>query len=83
MINMMIIFHFIFKILKNRILKVELSIDLKNISTCTKCLILQNGLHVDEILIFKKFQFSGTLKNNCVSSNNEFYYYNISNCNMK
>ncbi len=25
---------------------------LKKVSTCTKCMILQNGLHVDEILIF-------------------------------
>jgi hypothetical protein len=49
---MMIIFHFIFKILKNPILKVELNRILKNVSTCTKCPILQNGLHVGEILIF-------------------------------
>jgi hypothetical protein len=49
---MMIIFHFMFKTLRNPILKVELRRILKNISTCTKCLILQNGLHVDEILIF-------------------------------
>ncbi len=50
-ISMMIIFHFIFKMLKNPILKVELSRISKNISTCTKCPVLQNGLHVDEILI--------------------------------
>jgi hypothetical protein len=58
----MIIFHFIFKTLENPILKVELSRILKNISTCTKCLILQNGLHVNEILIFLRFQFNGALK---------------------
>jgi hypothetical protein len=43
---MMIIFHFIFKILKNPILKVELSKILKLF------LLAQNGLHVNEILIF-------------------------------
>jgi hypothetical protein len=53
-INMIIIFHFMFKMLKKSILKIELSRILKIISTCTKCLILQNGLHVDEILIKKK-----------------------------
>jgi hypothetical protein len=75
----MIIFHFIFKMLKNSILKVELSrIFLKN-STCTKCLILQNGLHVDEILILKKNQLSETLKNTYVLSNYECYNHNISN----
>jgi hypothetical protein len=41
------------KILKNPIFKEELSGIFKIISTCTKCPILQNGLHVDEILIFK------------------------------
>ncbi len=50
-INMMIIFYFIFKNLKNPILKVRLSRILKNVSTCTKCPILQNGLYIDEILI--------------------------------
>jgi len=52
MINMMIIFHFMFKMLKNSILKVELSRIFKNISTYTKCPILQSGLHINEILIF-------------------------------
>jgi hypothetical protein len=52
-INMMIIFHF--KMLKNPILKLGLNRNFKNVSTCTKCPILQNGLHVDEILIFKQF----------------------------
>ncbi len=42
-----------FKMLKKSILKIELSRILKIISTCTKCPILQNGLHVDEILIKK------------------------------
>jgi hypothetical protein len=47
---MMIIFHFTFSMLKNPILKEKLSgIFLKSIFT--KCLILQNGLHVDEILV--------------------------------
>jgi hypothetical protein len=48
---MMMIFHFIFQMLKNPILKVELSRIFKNISIWTKCPILQNGLIVDEILI--------------------------------
>jgi hypothetical protein len=48
----MIIFHFILKNLKNPILKVGLSIISLKKSTCTKCPILQNRLHVDEILIF-------------------------------
>jgi hypothetical protein len=49
-----------FKMLKNLILKVELSRIFKNISTCTKCQILQNGLHVGEILIFKKINLIKT-----------------------
>jgi hypothetical protein len=49
---MMIIFPFIFYMLKNPILKVELSRVFKNISTHTKRPFLQNGLHVNEILIF-------------------------------
>jgi hypothetical protein len=52
---MMIIFHFIFRMMKNPILKVGLTRIFKNVSTCTKCSILQNGLHVNEILILKKF----------------------------
>jgi hypothetical protein len=42
-----------FKILENPILKVDLSKIFSNASTCTRCLILQNGLHMDEILIEK------------------------------
>jgi hypothetical protein len=38
-----------FKMLKNPILKVELSGFFKNISTCIKCPILQNGLNENEI----------------------------------
>jgi hypothetical protein len=51
---MMIIFHFILKILKNLILKLKLSRFFLNVYICTKCLILQNGPHVDEILIKNK-----------------------------
>jgi hypothetical protein len=65
--------------LKNPILKVELSIIYKKISTCTKCPILQNGLHVDEILIQKKFQLHVALKNTYVLSNCGCYNRNISN----
>jgi hypothetical protein len=74
----MIIFHFMFEMLKNPILKVKLSRIFKNISICTKCSILQNGLHVDEILIFKNFQLSGALKNIYVLSNYECCNHNIS-----
>jgi hypothetical protein len=66
-----------FKILRNPILKVELSRILKIIFSCKKCPILQNGLHVDEILIF--FQFNGALKNIYALSNYECYNHNISN----
>jgi len=76
---MMIIFHLIFKILKEPILKVGLSRIKKNVSTCTKYPILQNGLHVDETLIFLKIQFSGALKYTYVLSNYGCYNYNISN----
>jgi hypothetical protein len=75
----MIIFHFIFKMLKTPILKVGLSKTFLNVSTCTKCSILQNGLHVDEILIFLKFQLSGALKDTYVLSNYGCYNHNISN----
>jgi hypothetical protein len=40
---------------------------------------LQSGLHVDEILIFKKFQISGALKNIYVLSKHECYNHNIFN----
>jgi hypothetical protein len=76
---MIIIFHFIFENLKNPILKIKLNRFLKNVSTYTKCLILQNGLHVDEILILKKIQFSGALKDTYVLSNYGCYNHNISN----
>jgi hypothetical protein len=53
--NMMIIFHFIFWNLKKPILKVGLSKKKLNVSACTKCLILQNGLHVDDFFFFEIF----------------------------
>jgi hypothetical protein len=40
---------------------------------------LTNGLHVDEILIFLRFQFSGALKNIYVLLNYGCYNHNISN----
>jgi hypothetical protein len=49
------IFHFIFKILKNPILRVGLNRIYKNVSICTKHPIVRNGSHVDEILFFKNF----------------------------
>jgi len=74
----MIIFYFIFKVLKNPILKIELSRIFLNDFTCTKSWILQNGLHVNEILIFKKNQLSGALKNTYVLSNYGCYNHDIS-----
>jgi hypothetical protein len=68
-----------FKMLKNFILKITLNRIFLNISTCTKCLILQNGLHVNDLLIFLKLQLSGALKNTYVLSNYECYNHNISN----
>jgi hypothetical protein len=75
---MMIIFHFTFKILKNPIFKIKLSKIVLNVSTCTKCLILQNGLHVNEILILKKIELCGALKNTYVLSKYGCYSHNIS-----
>ncbi len=63
--------------LRNPILKVKLRRIFKNISTCTKCPILQNGLHVDEILIKKKLQLSRALKTTYVLPNYECYDHNI------
>jgi hypothetical protein len=74
----MIIFHLMFKILKYLILKVKLSRIFKNIHTCTKYLVLQNGLHVGEILILKKFNLVEPYKNMYVLSNYECYNHNIS-----
>jgi hypothetical protein len=74
----MIIFHLIFKMLKNSILNIEWTKIEKKNSTCTKCPIFQNGLHVNEILIFKN-QLSGTLKDTYLLSNYGCYNYNISN----
>jgi hypothetical protein len=64
--------------MKKPILKVELSRIKKNASTCTRCSILQNGLHVDEILIFQKFQVNGALKYIYVLLSYACYNYNIS-----
>jgi hypothetical protein len=72
-----IIFHFIFKMLKKPILKVELSRIFFNASTCTRCLILQNGLHVDEILIFQNFQVNGAVKDTYILLSYACYNYNI------
>jgi hypothetical protein len=66
-----------FKMLKNPIFKVELNRILKIISNHTKCLILQNGLHVDEILTLKKFQLNEAIKNTYIFSNYECYNHNI------
>jgi hypothetical protein len=48
-------------------------------TACTRCLILQNGLHVDEISIKKKNQVSGALKDIYIVSNYACYNHNISN----
>jgi hypothetical protein len=62
--------------LRNPILKVGLNRIIKNIGTFY--LILQNELHENEILILKKIQLSGALKNTYVLSNYECYNHNIS-----
>jgi hypothetical protein len=54
----------------------------KNVATYTICLILQNGLYVDEILI-KKIQGNGALKDTYVFSNYACYNHNISKFNRK
>jgi hypothetical protein len=73
----MIIFHSIFKVLKNPILKVELNRFFLNASTCTRCQTVQKGLHVDKILIKKK-KVSGALKDTYVLSNYACHNHNIS-----
>jgi len=52
MINMTLIFHLIIKMLKNLILKVDLSIFIKIDSLATRFLFSQNGLQVDDLFIF-------------------------------
>jgi hypothetical protein len=48
---MMRVFHYRFKTLKNPILKVGLNRIFLNVFPCTKCPILQNGLHVDDFFL--------------------------------
>jgi hypothetical protein len=55
---MMIILHFIFEMLENPVLKVELSRFFLNAFICTRFSILRNGLHVDEIS-FQIFKLMG------------------------
>ncbi len=65
--------------LKIPILKVDLSRIFFNALTCTKRLILQNGLHVDEFIFIFEIQLSGALKDTYVLSNYACYNHNISN----
>jgi hypothetical protein len=65
--------------LKNSILKIELGKFFKIIYICTKCPILQNGLHVDEIFIYFLKKLNIALKNTYVLSNYECYNHNILN----
>jgi hypothetical protein len=80
---MMIIFHFTLSNFGNPILEVKSNKFFKNVSTCTRCVILQNGLHVNKILIFWKIQVSGALKNTYVLSNYAWYNHKIFFKNMK
>ncbi len=66
MINMKINFHFNIINLKDEHFHVDLSRFYKIASICKKCLILQNGLQIDEILNFFYFQVMKALKNTCV-----------------
>ncbi len=71
-------FSFYVKMLKTPLLRVDLSRFFLNASICTRCSILQNGQHVNEILILKKIQVTGALKNTYVLSNYACYNHNIS-----
>jgi hypothetical protein len=62
---MMVIFHFMFKMLKNPILKVELSRIYKNISTCKKCLILQNNITKIQKKNTRNFGFKKPILDKC------------------
>ncbi len=64
MINMKIKFHFNIINLKYEYFHVDLSRFYKIAFTCRKCLILQNGLQVNEILNIFYFQVMKALKNN-------------------
>jgi hypothetical protein len=66
MINMKIKFHFMIIKLKDEYFHVDLSRFYKIAFTCKKCLILQNGLQVDEILNVFYFQVMKASKNTCV-----------------
>jgi hypothetical protein len=66
-----------FRMLESPIFKVKLNRSFKKHSTCTKCSILPNGLHVNEILIYIFFQLSGALKKFSLL-NYECYNHNIS-----
>jgi len=66
MINMKINFHFNIINLKDEHFHVDLSRFYKIAFTCNKCIILQNGLQVDEILYIFYFQVIKALKNTCV-----------------
>jgi hypothetical protein len=67
----MIIFRLVFKMLKNPILIVDLSTIVLNAYTCTRCLILENGLHVDD---FKKKKKTFALSNYaCYNQNTSKY----------
>jgi len=74
---MKIIFHFNIVISKNEHLNVDLSRVDKNCISCTKFLILQNGLQVNKIVNFFYFQVNGALKTTCVLSNYASYNYSI------
>jgi len=74
---MIIIFNFIFKMLKNPILKVDVSRIFLNASTCTM-FDLTKWVTCNGILIFFKFQINGALKNTYVLSNYACYNQNIS-----
>jgi hypothetical protein len=66
MINMKINFHINIITLKDEHFHVDLSTFYKITSTYKYCLILQNGLQIDEILNVFYFQVMKALKNTCV-----------------
>ncbi len=77
-INMMKIFHFLFKMLKKPHFESIVKYKNLNASICKRCPILQNGLHVEETLNLLRNQVNGALKNTFVLLNWACYNQNIS-----
>jgi hypothetical protein len=75
----MIILHFTLSNFGSPILKVKSNRIFLNVSIYTRCAILQNGLHVDKILILRKNQVNGARKDTNILSNYAWCNHNTSN----